>query len=125
VLLRLGADAPDGSRLETAAAQRCVPLKTLTITDREAIQLYEKRLVLVRPDGHVAWRGDTTPLDGATVIDRVRGFARLGNPSGSITSANWPLPNLGAMRAKRTCRDRRANFAVLHDADGVCAPFTP
>jgi hypothetical protein len=29
--------------------------------------------VLVRPDGHVAWRGDKTPLDAATVIDRVRG----------------------------------------------------
>jgi len=78
VLLRFGADAPDGSRLETAAAQRCVPLKTLTVTDREAIQLYEKRLVLVRPDGHVAWRGDTPPPDGATVIDRVRGAASLG-----------------------------------------------
>src|SRR5262249_1540664 len=78
VLRRLGGDAPDGSRLETAAAQRCVPLKTLTVTDREATQLYEKRLVLVRPDGHVAWRGDTTPPDGATVIDRVRGAASLG-----------------------------------------------
>lgn len=78
VLLRLGADAPDGSRLETAAAQRRVPLKTVTVTDREAIQLYEKRLVLVRPDGHVAWRGDTTPLDAATVIDRVRGAAAFG-----------------------------------------------
>jgi hypothetical protein len=75
VLLRLGVDAPDGSRLEAAAAQRRVPLKTVTVTDREAIQLYEKRLVLVRPDGHVAWRGDTIPLDAATVIDRVRGAA--------------------------------------------------
>jgi len=78
VLLRLGADAPDGSRLETAAAQRRVPLKTVTVTDREAIQLYENRLVLVRPDGHVAWRGDTTSLDAATVIDGVRGAAAFG-----------------------------------------------
>jgi hypothetical protein len=60
------------------AAQRRVPLKTVTVTDREAIQLYEKRLVLVRPDGHVAWRGNTTPLDAATVIDRIRGAAAFG-----------------------------------------------
>src|SRR5262245_31592715 len=78
VLLRFGADAPDGSQLETAAAQRRVPLKTVTVTDREAIQLYEKRLMLVRPDGHVAWRGDTTSLDAATVIDGVRGAAAFG-----------------------------------------------
>jgi 2-polyprenyl-6-methoxyphenol hydroxylase-like FAD-dependent oxidoreductase len=78
VLLRLGADAPDGSRLEEAAAQRRVPLRTITITDCEAMQLYEKRLVLVRPDGHVAWRGDASPLDAAAVIDRVRGAVPSG-----------------------------------------------
>jgi Aromatic-ring hydroxylase, C-terminal len=78
VLLRLGADAPDGSRLEAAAARRGVPLKTVTITDREAIELYEKQLVLVRPDGHVTWRGDATPLDAAAVIDRVRGAVPAG-----------------------------------------------
>jgi hypothetical protein len=78
VLLRLGADAPDGSRLEEAAAQRRVPLKTITITDCEAMQLYEKRLVLVRPDGHVAWRGDASPQEAAAVIDRVRGAVPSG-----------------------------------------------
>jgi hypothetical protein len=29
--------------------------------------------VLVRPDGHVAWRGDDVPADPAWVIDTVRG----------------------------------------------------
>ena len=78
VLLRLGTDAPDDSGLEAAAAQRRVPLKTVTIPDREAIQLYHKRLVLVRPDGHVAWRGDEIPLDAGAVIDRLRGAAPSG-----------------------------------------------
>jgi hypothetical protein len=27
----------------------------------------------VRPDGHVAWRGDKVPVDAMGVIDRVRG----------------------------------------------------
>jgi hypothetical protein len=30
-------------------------------------------LVLVRPDGHVAWRGDILPDDPQALIDRVRG----------------------------------------------------
>jgi hypothetical protein len=38
-----------------------------------AAELYERRLVLVRPDGHVAWRGDGDPPDPARVIDTVRG----------------------------------------------------
>ena len=36
-------------------------------------RLYERDLVLLRPDQHVAWRGDTAPADPLHVIDRVRG----------------------------------------------------
>jgi len=32
--------------------------------------------VLVRPDGHVAWRADAEPEDARAVIDIVRGEAR-------------------------------------------------
>jgi 2-polyprenyl-6-methoxyphenol hydroxylase-like FAD-dependent oxidoreductase len=73
VLLRLGDEAPDVSRLETAAAKRCVPLKTVVVTSPAAVQLYQRRLVLVRPDGHVAWRADDAPVDAAAVVDQVRG----------------------------------------------------
>ena len=37
--------------------------------------LYERRLVLVRPDGHVAWRGDEVPSDALALIDTVRGVS--------------------------------------------------
>src|SRR5207253_2416779 len=72
VLLRLGGDTPEVSPLKSAAEARRVPFKTVTVTQPEATQLYERRLVLVRPDGHVAWRADEVPLDAGAVIDKLR-----------------------------------------------------
>jgi 2-polyprenyl-6-methoxyphenol hydroxylase-like FAD-dependent oxidoreductase len=40
--------------------------------NEEARIAYERRYVLVRPDGHVAWRGDKPP--GDDVLRQVRGF---------------------------------------------------
>jgi len=76
VLLRLGSNPPDATRLADAARGRGVPLRELVLGDPEVAALYEQRLVLLRPDGHVAWRGDKVPADAAAVIDRVRGSAR-------------------------------------------------
>jgi len=59
--------------LEQAAAERTVPLTVEPIASREAAALYEKPLVLVRPDGHVAWRGNAVPADALALIDTVRG----------------------------------------------------
>ena len=36
-------------------------------------ETYERSMVLVRPDGHVAWRGDAVPDNPAAIIDHVRG----------------------------------------------------
>jgi hypothetical protein len=43
------------------------------IDHREGAALYGRLLVLVRPDGHVAWRGDNPPTDPLAMIDTVRG----------------------------------------------------
>ncbi len=72
-LLRLGADAPQPAALEGAFAQRGVPLKVVSVDDAAIARLYEKPLVLVRPDGHVAWRGEAVPADPLAVVDHVRG----------------------------------------------------
>jgi 2-polyprenyl-6-methoxyphenol hydroxylase-like FAD-dependent oxidoreductase len=61
VLLRLGRDAPAVSPIEQAAGRRAVPLATVSLDEPEACAIYERKLVLVRPDGHVAWRGDALP----------------------------------------------------------------
>jgi 2-polyprenyl-6-methoxyphenol hydroxylase-like FAD-dependent oxidoreductase len=59
--------------LERAASRRGVPLVVHRIASREAAELYAEPLVLVRPDGHVAWRGKQSPTDPTAVIDTVRG----------------------------------------------------
>jgi 2-polyprenyl-6-methoxyphenol hydroxylase-like FAD-dependent oxidoreductase len=75
VLLRLGRHAPDVSDISAAARTRGVPIETVVVNDddREVIELYEHRLVLVRPDGHVAWRANELPPSAGMLIDRVRG----------------------------------------------------
>jgi 2-polyprenyl-6-methoxyphenol hydroxylase-like FAD-dependent oxidoreductase len=72
-LMRFGAATADVAPLVKAAAERRLPLTVHDIRSEEAAALYERRLVLVRPDGHVAWRGDEVPADAARVIDTVRG----------------------------------------------------
>jgi 2-polyprenyl-6-methoxyphenol hydroxylase-like FAD-dependent oxidoreductase len=73
VLLRLGRNAPAADPIVAAAAERRMPLDVIVIDDSEIGALYERGLVLVRPDGHVAWRADAPPADALALIDRVRG----------------------------------------------------
>ena len=61
------------SGLIHAAAQRGVPLKIVEVDPRDAQSLYANKLVLLRPDRHVAWRGDEEPADPVALIDLVRG----------------------------------------------------
>jgi hypothetical protein len=56
--------------LEKAAAVRGLPLKTLRLAPPDG--LYCRKLVLIRPDQHIAWHGDAV-ADALAVIDRVRG----------------------------------------------------
>jgi 2-polyprenyl-6-methoxyphenol hydroxylase-like FAD-dependent oxidoreductase/predicted pyridoxine 5'-phosphate oxidase superfamily flavin-nucleotide-binding protein len=72
-LMHLGQDAPDPSPLVAAARQRHVPLRVFTSDNPELGQLYERNLVLVRPDGHAAWRSNTIPDDCLAIIDSLRG----------------------------------------------------
>ncbi|WP_434442844.1 FAD-dependent monooxygenase [Lentzea sp. E54] len=72
VLLQFGAD--EGlPRFVEAFAGRGVPLSVHRSDDDELAKLYERTFVLVRPDGHVAWRGDALPDDPVALVDTVRG----------------------------------------------------
>jgi hypothetical protein len=59
--------------LVAATARRGVPMPVVGVDAAEAAMLYPQKLLLSRPDQHVAWRGDEPPKDPMTLIDRVRG----------------------------------------------------
>jgi 2-polyprenyl-6-methoxyphenol hydroxylase-like FAD-dependent oxidoreductase len=75
VLLGFGADAAEVAPLLEAASKRNLPLTFTAIAEPHIAALYQRKFVLVRPDGHVAWRGDRMPEDALCVIDVVRGAA--------------------------------------------------
>ncbi len=80
VLLQFGGDPADVTAIASAAKAAGVPMKTLLIDDPEVAHLYERRLVLVRPDGHVCWRGDGLGLAPEELIATVTGW-RMGQSS--------------------------------------------
>ena len=59
--------------LVAAAAQQRVPLVVLDVDADDCASLYSRKLVLSRPDQHVAWRGDGPPQDPLGLINRIRG----------------------------------------------------
>ena len=72
-LLRCKSDEEIGAFVAAAEAAQ-VPLKVLDINPPDDVAaLYRHPLVLVRPDQHVAWRGNAADVDAAAIIDRVRG----------------------------------------------------
>jgi len=73
VLLRLGAEAPSGEGIAQAAMAAGLPLQIVACDEPKVLEAYQRRLVLVRPDGHVAWRADAEPADARALIDVVRG----------------------------------------------------
>lgn len=72
-LLRLGARADSGADMSAAAADAGIPLKVLDCPDDNACDLYGCDLALVRPDQHIAWRGDRPPADADRLMRRVTG----------------------------------------------------
>ncbi|WP_211349347.1 FAD-dependent monooxygenase [Micromonospora pisi] len=65
--------AGTGEILAKEAGRRGVPVAYLRVDDPTARTAWDRDLVLVRPDHHVAWRGDAAPDDWGAVVDRVSG----------------------------------------------------
>ena len=72
-LLVLSSKITDTSAFTSAAEKVRLPLKVVTLNEPGVREMYERPLVLVRPDGHVAWRGNSVPVNAADIIEHVRG----------------------------------------------------
>ena len=73
-LLRLGPNPPATDALECAAKAAKVPLEVHHLADSSLHALHGRSLVLVRPDGILAWRADTPPESATALLDRLRGI---------------------------------------------------
>jgi hypothetical protein len=58
-LLCLEEVADDARRLEATARRRGIPFSLLAVDLTDARELYARDYALIRPDRHVAWRGDS------------------------------------------------------------------
>lgn len=72
-LLVLGGASVDPRPLGEAFAAIGAPFETLTLPDADPRAVYGRDLLLVRPDLHVAWRGNALPSDPGALARRVTG----------------------------------------------------
>jgi hypothetical protein len=72
-LLQLGRSQADVAGLVQAFAALGAPLRVLDIPDEEPRAIYGRDLLLIRPDMHVAWRGNAPPEDTPALAAKVTG----------------------------------------------------
>ena len=82
--------ACDVAPLETAGRSTGLPLAVADVTIADAGERYDYPLLLVRPDHHIAWRGESVPADCSEMIARLRGARRSGKISSTRQSAQQP-----------------------------------
>jgi hypothetical protein len=68
--------AADPSSLRAAAERQKMPLQVLWIDDANAHAVYDARLIIVRPDHHVVWRGNAVddPRAADAIVRRALGW---------------------------------------------------
>ena len=72
-LLLTDDDGLDAVAIGEAAKARGLPLTIIAPGDARLRDRYEARCALIRPDQHVAWRGDRLPGNPGDLLDRVTG----------------------------------------------------
>lgn len=92
-LLRLRDTDEDPAPLLRAAEEVGMPLSLVDLREETVCEAYERDLILVRPDGQVAWRSDKLPRDCRYLIDIVRGIHVPGAvPSRAAARTEEPCP---------------------------------
>jgi hypothetical protein len=72
-VLRLGPHAQSADGLVAAFRSRGVPVTLLDVMSEAARDLYGRDLAIVRPDQHVAWRGNSDPPDATSLVAQLIG----------------------------------------------------
>ena len=73
MIIYTGPMATDADALMAVFKDHAIPVGLCQIKDPHIQTLYERPLVLVRPDGHVAWRGQASPDDADSLIRQISG----------------------------------------------------
>lgn len=88
-LLVIGHSADSAAAMATAADNIGLPLRVEAFTDPDVVgrlrSAYEATFVLVRPDGHVAWRSQALSADPRQVLDVVRGATKNATKSAPVS----------------------------------------
>jgi len=66
-ILKLGGSKADARGLQSALRDRGAPVTVIEAGDSRAREIYERDLILLRPDLHVVWRGNAAPKDPALI----------------------------------------------------------
>ena len=85
-LIRFDPEVPIAPLL-SAADRRGIPIQLLDLPPSERPDVYRHKLLLSRPDRHVAWRGDALPADVEALVARISGAAIPEDETGSGRAA--------------------------------------
>jgi 2-polyprenyl-6-methoxyphenol hydroxylase-like FAD-dependent oxidoreductase len=77
VLLRLGGNVTDSTALARAFGDIGAPFSTVDIADEAAREVYQRDLILLRPDLHVVWRGNVMHENPANLAAVATGHRRF------------------------------------------------
>ncbi len=72
-LLVTNGDVSASSALVQAAERKKIPLKVIRPADDRLAWRYQAPFALIRPDQHVAWRGDLAGADADSILNRLSG----------------------------------------------------
>ena len=62
-VLQIGPDAPSVLAFKNVAIELNIPIEIIIIKEPAALRLYQVKVLLVRPDQYIAWRGNEIPKD--------------------------------------------------------------
>ncbi len=100
-------DDTDTAAMEQAATDAGVPVDVLRLGRPDLRGIYERNLILVRPDQHVAWRGDELPGDCRGVNGGVKSCHAAAQKSATCGARMRPP---GGLRPERGSHARVAIF---------------